>query len=448
MTLEASATGRWPRSSRMCSVRHRSRPWLGVSPPERAATRSSSSSCSAVSATRARSSSATGTRAMISPRAAAPAAGAPARRRLGRCLPQPPRSAGRGRTRPYLQCGPISPACSANRPPLLPAVEEAGRPGRGGRGTSWPSGMICLWRAVTETRPRVRTPRPCTAKPRRCCLDRGGSGHPCRAHLLESRRVGDVAGLAGLDRAVHEVLPTSRRRRPISPPGLWSSPQPSGAGRFARTVTAIYALTTPGGWPRPPSSPVRRWAVRRCPGRPPSYGTSSRTPLLLAGRAADAVARPEGAGTGVPPSELRGLAELVFFRGMFANQDDQARRRAESVVAGEEGHGPAAGWARTCCSPPSRGEGRGARRSAHSARHAHRGRRADQAQHAHPRRAPGQACSPTCGGSTRRDHLQLADEEVTALGHTTYAGGPAIFPRPAATRQGRFDDAIAEAQPG
>jgi len=44
--------------------------------------------------------------------------------------------------------------------------------------------------------------------------------------------------------------------------------------------------------------------------------------------------------------------------------------------------------------------------------------------------------------------LQLADEEVTALGHTTYAGGPAIFRARLRTRQGRFDDAIAEAQAG
>jgi DNA-binding CsgD family transcriptional regulator/tetratricopeptide (TPR) repeat protein len=334
---------------------------------------------------------------------------------------------------------------------LLPAVEEAEAAGVVvAAGDLLAFRHDLLWRAVTETVP-VSVRQALHGEAASMLLNRGGSAIRAAAHLLESRRVGDVAGLAGLDRAVHEVLPTSPQTAADLATRALELTAPSGADRFERTVTAIYALTNAGRLAEAAELAGTALGRATLPGEAAQLRYELANTLLLAGRAADAVVE---AGKALEqeclPAELRGLAELVFFRGMFTNQDDRARRRAESVVAGEEGHGPAAlVGAHMLLTTVEWAEGRGAEAIEHireATRIAAGG--PIQAQHAHPRLHLVSLLTDVRRLDEAETTLQLADEEVTALGHTTYAGGPAIFRARLRLAQGRFDDAIAEAQAG
>ncbi|MFB9840677.1 hypothetical protein, partial [Actinoallomurus acaciae] len=92
---------------------------------------------------------------------------------------------------------------------LLAAVEEAEA-----TGIVVPDGDLLafrhdlLWRAMLESMPESV----CRALHRQAAgmlLGRGGSSIRAAAHLLRSARPGDPEAVAGLDRAVREVLPTS-----------------------------------------------------------------------------------------------------------------------------------------------------------------------------------------------------------------------------------------------
>jgi DNA-binding CsgD family transcriptional regulator len=82
----------------------------------------------------------------------------------------------------------------------------------------------------------------------RMLLARGGSAVPAARHLLDGARPGDSVALAGLDRAVAEVLPFDPRAAADLATGALVLTPPSDPERSARTVTTVRALTAAGQW--------------------------------------------------------------------------------------------------------------------------------------------------------------------------------------------------------
>ncbi len=77
-------------------------------------------------------------------------------------------------------------------------------------------------------------------------LARGGSAVPAACHLLDGARPGDAVALAGLDRAVAELLPfTPGAAADLSTAALVLTP-PSDPERPARTATTVRTLTAAG----------------------------------------------------------------------------------------------------------------------------------------------------------------------------------------------------------
>src|ERR1700733_15362254 len=82
----------------------------------------------------------------------------------------------------------------------------------------------------------------------RMLLARGGSAVPAARHLLDGARPGDSVALAGLDRAVAEVLPLDPRAAADLATGALVLTLPSDPERSARMVTTVRALTAAGQW--------------------------------------------------------------------------------------------------------------------------------------------------------------------------------------------------------
>ncbi|MEV0408725.1 LuxR C-terminal-related transcriptional regulator [Actinoallomurus sp. NPDC050550] len=174
--------------------------------------------------------------------------------------------------------------------------------------------------------------------------------------------------------------------------------------------------------------------------------------LLLAGRPTEAVTEAEKALSGPDLSaELRGLAEQVLFQGMFAGDDGwRGHERAQAIVAAAERHTPPArASAHTLLAGIDWAHGQAARAIEHireAVRVASDG--PIQAQHTHPRLLLANALIGMRQLEEAETVLQTADQEITALGHTTYAVGPAISRARLRLAAGRIDDAAAEAQAG
>jgi DNA-binding CsgD family transcriptional regulator len=79
-------------------------------------------------------------------------------------------------------------------------------------------------------------------------LARGGSAVPAARHLLDGARPGDAVALAGLDRAVAELLPFTPRAAADLATGALVLTPPSDPERSARTVTTVRTLTAAGQW--------------------------------------------------------------------------------------------------------------------------------------------------------------------------------------------------------
>jgi DNA-binding CsgD family transcriptional regulator len=79
-------------------------------------------------------------------------------------------------------------------------------------------------------------------------LARGGSAVPAAQHLLNGARPGDAVALAGLDRAVAELLPFTPRAAADLATGALVLTPPSDPERSARTATTVRTLTAAGQW--------------------------------------------------------------------------------------------------------------------------------------------------------------------------------------------------------
>jgi DNA-binding CsgD family transcriptional regulator/tetratricopeptide (TPR) repeat protein len=335
---------------------------------------------------------------------------------------------------------------------LLSALEEAET-----AGVVVPSGdqlmfrHDLLWQAVTET---VTMPvrQALHRQAAEMLLKRGGSAIPAAAHLMHYARPGDTHALEGLDHAVGEVLsssPQSAADLAVRALELTASNDPD---RFDRTVTAVYALTTSGRLRQ--AAEFARTAMSRAsrPGQAARLRYELAYALLLAGRPEQAVIEAETALDQPDLSgELRGLAEQVLLRALYACHDyRRGRERAEAIVAAEHHHSHAArvgahmllsysAWADGCSAG-------GIDHIREAVRIAPRGQ--VQARRAHPRLHLAVILTDMRMLEEAEAQLQNASEEITALGHTAYAACPAIFRARLRLAEGRLDDAAAEAQAG
>lgn len=335
---------------------------------------------------------------------------------------------------------------------LLPALEEAGA-----AGVIVPAGDLLtfrhdlLWRAVTGT----LTPSVCKALHRQAgemLLRRGGSAIPAAAHLMRYAHPGDAAVLAGLDQAMHEVLPSSPQTAAELAVRALELTGPADPGRFDRTVTAVFALTTAGRLPEAATfarSALNQFALPREVAR---LHYELAYALLLSGRPVQAVAEAEEAlGEEDLPCEVRGLALQVLFRGLFASHEyGRGLERARAVVADQEFPSQAARvGAHMLLSYAAWGEGRAAKGLDH-VREAVRITAGDpiQARRAHPRMLLATFLTDMRRFEEAESHLQTSIEEICALGHAAYAASPAIFRGRLRLAEGLLDDAEVEVLAG
>jgi DNA-binding CsgD family transcriptional regulator len=335
---------------------------------------------------------------------------------------------------------------------LLPALEEAET-----AGVVVPAGdqlmfrHDLLWQAVTAT---VTMPvrHALHRQAAEMLLKRGGSAIPAAAHLMHYARPGDSQALEGLDQAVDEVLPSSPQTAAdlaVRALELTSSGDP---GRFGRTVTAVYALTTSGRLPEAAEFARTAMCQASQPGQAGRLRYELAYALLLAGRPSVAVTEAETALAQPDLSdELRGLAEQVLFRALIACHDyRRGRKRAAAIVDVESDGGHAArvgahmmlsysAWAEGCSAS-------GFDHIREAVRIAPRDQ--VQARRAHPRLHLAVILTDMRMLDEAEAQLQSAAEEITALGHTAYAACPAIFRARLRLAEGRLDDATAEAQAG
>jgi DNA-binding CsgD family transcriptional regulator/tetratricopeptide (TPR) repeat protein len=335
---------------------------------------------------------------------------------------------------------------------LLPALEEAEA-----AGVVVPSDdqltfrHDLLWRAVTET---VTMPvrQALHRQAAEMLLRRGGSAIPAATHLMYYARPGDRRALEGLDQAVNEVLPFSPQSAADLAVRALELTAPGDPGRFARTVTAVYALTTCGRLPE--AADYARAAVSQAP--LPDQAARLRYELayalLLAGRPVDAAAEAEEALAQPDLSdELRGLAEQVLCRALFASHDyRRGQELADDIVSAGAHHSRAAQvGARMLLSYISWADGR-AQDGVDHVREAVRiaPREEIQARRVHPRLHLATVLTDIRELDEAEIQLQRVAEEIAELGHTAYASCPAIFRSRLRLAEGRLDDAAAEAQAG
>jgi DNA-binding CsgD family transcriptional regulator/tetratricopeptide (TPR) repeat protein len=305
-----------------------------------------------------------------------------------------------------------------------------------------------LWRAVTATLTGpVREALHRQAA--ELLLRRGGSAIPAAAHLMRYIRPGDASALAGLDKAVAEVLPSSPHTAADIALRALELTEPIDPARFDRTVTAVYALTTGGRLIE--ATELGQAELERA--MPPSQAARLRYELayalLLGGHPVKAVAEAEEAlrQEGVS-EELRGLLEQVLFRGMLATHE-RTRGREQAKAALESPWQSARLGAHMLLSSVAWSDGRADRGLEHL-REAVRIMAADpdEAGRAHPRIFLADLLIDLRRFDEAESHFQTCTEEISALGHMAYAASPAIFRSRLRLAEGRLDDAVVEAEAG
>jgi ATP/maltotriose-dependent transcriptional regulator MalT len=333
---------------------------------------------------------------------------------------------------------------------LLPTVEEARA-----AGVVIPTGDMLafrhdlLWRAVTETIPESMR-QALHRQAAEMLLDRGGPAIRAAPHLLDSAAPGDPAVLAGLDRAAREVLSSSPPTAADLAIRALELTTPADPSRFARTVTAIYALTSAGRLPE--AAELSRTALARTtqPVQAARLRYELANTLLLAGHAGDSVAEAENALADPSLSDhLRGLAEQVMFFALFVTHDRRGRERAQAIAAADHHNAPARVGANMLLTTLAWADGRAADAIGH-VREATRIAAGGplEARHTHPRLHLISLLTDTRQVAEAETVLRVAEEEISDLSHTTFTAAPALLRARLRLAQARFDDAVAEAQAG
>jgi DNA-binding CsgD family transcriptional regulator len=335
---------------------------------------------------------------------------------------------------------------------LLPALEEAEEVA-----VLVPSGdqltfrHDLLWRAVTET---VTKPvrHALHRQAAEMLLRRGGSAIPAATHLMHYARPGDSRALAGLDQAVNEVLPSSPQTAADLAVRALELTAPGDTGRFDRTVTAVYALTTSGRLPEAAEYARAAMCQTGVPGQGARLRYELAYALLLAGRPVDAAAEAEQALAQPDLSaELRGLAEQVLLRSLYASHAfRRGQELADTIVGNGRQHSRASQvGAHMLLSYVAWGDGHVTEGFGH-VREAVRIAPRDevQARRVHPRLHLATLLTDMRMLTEADDELKIVADEIAEFGHTAYAPCPAIFRARVRLAEGRLDDAAVEAQAG
>lgn len=334
---------------------------------------------------------------------------------------------------------------------LLPELDEAFT---GGFLVATPEDLAfrngLLWRVVTDAVPGpVR--RALHRQIGDLLMERGGSAVPAAAsHLMQGVRVGDARALAGLDRAVGEVLLMSPRAAAALAAHALRLTDPTEPAWPARTVTAVRALSMAGRLeealdlvdsalmtPLPGETSVRlrclRSAILPLTGRTAEAATEASTVLAIPGLS----------------GELRDEAELVLLNAQAGMGDDTgARERAERIVSAADGHGDALlTGALITLALSDWGSGRltdGLR----FAREAVRRARSADARRLHPRMILAMLLIDVLRLEEARAVMASAGEEAEMTGHLAWAAAPAVLRARMHLAAGRFHAAAAEAEAG
>jgi DNA-binding CsgD family transcriptional regulator/tetratricopeptide (TPR) repeat protein len=308
-----------------------------------------------------------------------------------------------------------------------------------------------LWCAVTETI-GVPVRHALHRQAADMLLRRGGSAVPAASHLMYYARPGDGHALAALDQAVAELLPSSPQTAADLAVRALELTTSSDPGRFDRTVTAVYALTTCGRLPEAANFARTAMGQARCPRQAARMRSELAYALLLAGRPGEALAEADKA-LGQPDlaGDKRGLAEQVLLRAMYASHDfRRGQALAERIIDCDGGYARASQvGARMLLSYVAWENGQAAEGISH-VREAVRIAPHDdeEARRVHPRLHLASLLTDMRRFEEADDHLREVAEEITEFGQTAYAAAPALFRSRLRLAEGRLDDAAAEAQAG
>jgi DNA-binding CsgD family transcriptional regulator len=331
---------------------------------------------------------------------------------------------------------------------LLPALEEAEAAGIVVPGPDLLSFRHdLLWQAVMETiASSVR--QALHRQAGRMLLERGDSAVAAAAHLMDSARPGDAAALAGLDRAVREVLPASPETAADLAVRALELTAPGDDARSDRELAAVRALTTAGRLNEAVELARAALSTATVPGHTAQLGYELAYALLQAGRMAEAVAEAEKTlSQGDLPDELHGLIDQVLFLGPLGSRAHRrAQRRAEAVLAAPHRHSkPSLIAAHSVLTDIAWGKGRAADGLEHS-REAARIASGDPIRLAHPHLQHACTLMEMRRLSEATTALQVATEQITALGTTAYAAVPTLLRARLRLIGGRLDDAATEAK--
>ncbi|HEY0358052.1 MAG TPA: AAA family ATPase [Mycobacteriales bacterium] len=339
---------------------------------------------------------------------------------------------------------------------LLPALEELLRAGMlvtDGRELAFRHEVV--WHAVLASLPEpVRAALHLQVGA--LLLARGGSAVPAATHLVEGGRPGDARALAGLDRAIGEVLTTS----------------PQVAGELAVRALELTDLGDPEWLPRA----MRAVDTTTESGRLADAATLVRVALAqplapratarlrcalagihhLAGRAAEAAAEAEAVlGQDELPADLRDRAELALIDALSGDlSGDAESARVEHLTAavlataGERGDAVVIG-ALVARAVIRWDAGRLAeavglvRRAVNLARAA-----STDGRQTHPRLALAGMLADLGRLDEADAVVRDARKELDALGHLAWTVGPAVLAARLDLAAGHLDDVIAAAEAG
>lgn len=326
---------------------------------------------------------------------------------------------------------------------LLPALQEtlaAGVLVSAGEQLAFRHGLV--WQSVVATLP-LPVRQALHRQIGEVLLDRGAAGLAA-AHLLEGVRPGDTRGLAGLDRAIAEVVVSSPQTaaelavrtldltEPADPQWLPRAVRAIGAtgdtGRLGDAATLVGAVL---GRPLSPLAVAElrcaRAELHHLTGRDAEAVEDAEAVLTLDGLAGELRDRAELTllAASADPSSALELAEAVVA---------DADRRTDSVVCGALAALAVIRWDEGCLD--------GALRLATAAvDRAEAGSTA--ARRTHPRLAL--ACLLTDAGrlADAATAIEAARDEVDALGHVAWAAGPAVLAGRRLLAAGEVEPAVA-----
>ncbi|GAA2081796.1 LuxR family transcriptional regulator [Actinomadura alba] len=307
-----------------------------------------------------------------------------------------------------------------------------------------------LWQAVTDA----------LSAPVRAALHRQagemllerGNVVSAAAHFMRCAERGEARALDALDRAAREVLPSSPQTAADLAIQALALTEPADPERFARSATAVDALTASGRLTE--AMEAAKDALRQAPPQPWAarlqYELAST--LLLSGRSAEAVAEAESLlAQGGLSEELRGAAELAVFRGLMALHDfGRGRRRAEAIVAEPAGQADTALVGALMLRAHAAWEEARAADAFHDLHEAVRiaSSGSIEARRSHPRLYLARSLIGVGELEEADAVIQAAAADIGALGHTAHAASPSFFRACLWLDSGRLADAAAEAEAG